>query len=309
MRLRRLVEVPSLVFAIAFVVQLDQVIGTKLRSSSYSIWSGAFIPSKGGIPTVRVLTHGDDGNNGERDGLSVSSIEKLKALVSSKVTPEKLQSWLNKGKPADAAFTRMHLDKTESWLIYSDEFPKWLSYVDDLNAKISTKKTSAISILSAHFGDAALYKMIDGAQYRTRTKDLAAKLERELMQYWVATAKAPDDVFLVMELNNVETNLLKNIKFRAWSKYVDDYNARYPEQEASMIPALRLQRYDDQVLFSMAAAGMNLEATKNVATKLQEQLIHVWLSSRKSPDDALMELGLGQASGKLFEDPLFDKWV
>ncbi|GMF40272.1 unnamed protein product [Phytophthora fragariaefolia] len=309
MRFRRLIKLPILIIAIAFVAQLGEVVDAKRRSSAYSVWASVYTLSESGGPSVRVLRAGDDGNKGERGGLSVPFTEKLKTLASSKVTPEKLQSCLDKGKPADSVFVRMRLDKVESWLIYLDEFPQWLSYVDDLNAKVSTRKNSAMSILSTHFGDAALYKMIEGAQFITRTKDLAAKLEGKLMQHWVATAKDPDDVFRLMELDKIERDLIRNAKFNVWVKYVDDFNARYPEKATTMVPTLRLHRYDDHVLFNMAAAGMKVEATKSAATKLQEQLIYVWLSSRKSPDDALVELGLGQASSKLFENSLFAGWV
>ncbi|GMF30508.1 unnamed protein product [Phytophthora fragariaefolia] len=193
-------------------------------------------------------------------------------------------------------------------MFHCDQLPKWLNYVDDLNKK-STKETSAISILSTHLGDATLYKMIEGAKFYPSTNDIAKTLEVKLWQLWVGTAKAPDDVFRLMEFDNVGMNLLRNAKFNSWSKYVDDFNARYPEKATSMIPTLSLQHYDDRFIFSMAAAGVKVEAIENVATKLREQLIHVWLTSRKSPDDALVELGLGRASSKLFEDSLFADWV
>ncbi|OWY91769.1 RxLR effector protein, partial [Phytophthora megakarya] len=45
-------------------------------------------------------------------GISVSFIESLKsAFMSSKITTEKLEKWTEKGKSADTAFKRFHLDK------------------------------------------------------------------------------------------------------------------------------------------------------------------------------------------------------
>ncbi|GMF47785.1 unnamed protein product [Phytophthora fragariaefolia] len=192
--LRRLIEFSSLFIVIVFDAQLDAVAGSKLRSSVASAWTGVYTPSGNGISTVRALRSGDDGNNGERGGFR----------------------WLDQGKSAVAVFVRMRLDKADSSLIYSAEFPQWLDYVGYLNAKGSTKETSAMSILSSHLGDETLYKMIDEAQFITGTKDLAAHLERKLMQYWVVTAKAPGDAFHFMELNKAERNLLQNTKFNAW---------------------------------------------------------------------------------------------
>ncbi|GMF42872.1 unnamed protein product [Phytophthora fragariaefolia] len=221
MRLRRLIDFPSLILAVAFAAQLDDVAGSKLRSSVASTWTGVYTPSESGISTL--------------------------------ARPRQICGF---------CFVRMRLDKADSSLIYLDEFPQWLSYVDDLNARVSTKETSAMSILSSHLGDAALYKMIEGAQFITKTKDFAAKLEGKLMQHWVATAKDPDDVFRLMELDKIERDLLRNTKFNVWAKYVDDFNARYPETATTMVPTLRLHRYDGRLLFSMAAAGMKVETTK-----------------------------------------------
>ncbi|KAE8966002.1 hypothetical protein PR003_g29689 [Phytophthora rubi] len=150
--------------------------------------------------------------------------------------------------------------------------------------------------------------MIEDAGKITKTKVLAAKLQNQQMQYWITTAKAPDDVFHVMKLDKIERSILSNPKFTAWAKYADDFNAKYPENPALMAPALRTY-YSDDALFKMTDEVISGEGFKSVATKIQDELIHLWLSSRKTPDDALVELGLGKTADTLMESPLFNIWL
>ncbi|KAG2879778.1 hypothetical protein PC117_g26692, partial [Phytophthora cactorum] len=242
----------------------------------------------------------------ERAGLSVPVAEKLKTwFTSSKVTPKRLQSWLNKGKSAETVFTRMQLTKAGSWLFYDSQFPTWLQYVDDLNAKTSQKGTSAISALTAQYGDDALYKMIVQAKIISRTKDLATKLQADQAQHWVAIRKDPDEVFHLFKLDKVKRNILSNPEFTAWVKYVDDVSTKHPEEPVSMIPALR-KYFNDDTLLELTATAKRTEETKSIANKVEDDLLQVWLGSRKTPDEALVELGLCRTTNGILESPLFN---
>ncbi|KAE9045311.1 hypothetical protein PR002_g2282 [Phytophthora rubi] len=163
----------------------------------------------------------------------------------------------------------MRLDKEKYWLLYLPQFTDWLRYVDDLSAKNPTKGTSAFSTLTSHYGDAALYKMIEEAAKFAGTKDLATKLQKELMQHWIATAKSPDDVFHAMNLDKAKQNILSNPEFTAWAKYVDDFNAKYPENPALMAPVLS-KYYSDGTLIEMVAVAISGGVSKRVATKIQD---------------------------------------
>ncbi|KAE9359091.1 hypothetical protein PR003_g953 [Phytophthora rubi] len=254
--------------------------GTSVTGPTLPTWTGVHTASESDISATRFLRTSAavdddddviDGGGEERAGLSVPITEKAKMLFSSsKVTPERLQKWLAEGKPAATVFARMRLDKEKYWLLYLPQFTDWLRYVDDLSAKNPTKGTSAFSTLTSHYGDAALYKMIEEAAKFAGTKDLATKLQKELMQHWIATAKSPDDVFHAMNLDKAKQNILSNPEFTAWAKYVDDFNAKYPENPALMAPVL---------------------------------------SNRKTPDDALVELGLGRTVDTLMGSPLFNTWL
>ncbi|KAE9190788.1 hypothetical protein PF004_g21798 [Phytophthora fragariae] len=302
---------------LAFVAPIDAetlVTGSILPVSNYSVHtaSGTSISTTRSLRTSAVVDDDDDavdGGGDERTGLSIPFAEKAKTFFSpSKVSLKSLQKWLNEGKPADAAFTRLRLDKTEDWLLFHPQFTAWLKYVDDLSAKNPTMGTSAFSTLTAYSGDAALYKMIEDAAKVEGTYALATKLKKELMQHWITTAKASGDVFHAVNLDKVTYDILSNPKFTAWTKYVEDLNAKYPENPALMAPALR-KYYSDEALLKMTDEVISGRGSKSVATKIQDELSQLWLSSRKTPDDASVELGLGRTVDTLMESPLFNIWL
>ncbi|KAE8907035.1 hypothetical protein PF002_g18080 [Phytophthora fragariae] len=157
--------------------------------------------------------------------------------------------------------------------------------------------------------------MIEAGAKNWKTEDLATKLQTQQVQHWLTTAIDPDDVFRIMTLDKVKKDILSNPAFSAWAKYAGDFNAKYPEQPTSMIPTL-LNHYSDAALFILTETAKNVKETKSIATKLHEQLVHVWLKSRKTPDDTLVDLGLGTKKTKntdyekpldiLLEKPLFN---
>ncbi|KAJ8518027.1 hypothetical protein ON010_g18255 [Phytophthora cinnamomi] len=125
-----------------------------------------------------------DDDNAEKAGLSVSGVENMKSwFTSSKSLSEQLQTWLSKMESADDVFSHMKLRKAENLLFNHHQFSLWLKCVDDLSAKTLTKGTSAISTLTAQYGDDGLYKMVEEDMETPKTKNLAAKLQAGQMQH------------------------------------------------------------------------------------------------------------------------------
>ncbi|EGZ13675.1 hypothetical protein PHYSODRAFT_265395 [Phytophthora sojae] len=232
-----------------------------------------------------------------------------------KPTQAQLQKLLINGESADDVFTRMKPNKAGNLLLHDEEFARWLTYADDLKIKHPAIKTSAILTLTAHYGDDGLYKLIEAGLKNEGTETVATKLKTELMKHWVATAKVPDKVFHIMKLDKVETDILSNPEFINWARYVDDFNAKYHKQSTSMVPTV-LNYYSDDVIFKMTEAAKSVEETKAIATKLQEELVQAWLKSKKTPDEALVDFGLGKKTRysknpvePLLERALFNSWV
>ncbi|KUF84530.1 hypothetical protein AM587_10003442 [Phytophthora nicotianae] len=193
--------------------------------------------------------------------------EKLKSwLKSSNITPEKLQKWLNKEKSPDIVFSRMQLTKAGDLLFYNSKFSTWLQYVDDLS-KTSKEEVSAIKTLTARYGDSKLYGMIKSIKRFPEEKSLATRLEEEQMQHWVNLRKDPDEIFQLF-------NLAEN--------------------------------RSDKYLLELVKEAEVRKGSKTVATKVEDDLLEFWLKDGKSPDDALVEVGLGMYRYFHLENPMFD---
>ncbi|POM73220.1 Avirulence protein (Avh) [Phytophthora palmivora] len=255
----------------------------------------------------------DEEDTEEKAGLSVSAVEKAKTmLTTSKLTPDQLQKkltrWLKKGKSVDTVFMRLHLHQDGTWLLYNPRFATWVQYADDLSAKNPTKGISAISTLTTVYGDDELYKIIEAAKRVPRTENLATKLQTELMQHWVTTRKDPDDIFRLFNLDKARKNIFSKPEFTSWVKYVDDLNAKHPEEPTSMFSTLT-KYFSDGVLLKMTEDAKWYERTKGIATKLESDWLQAGLNSRTTPDKVLINLGLGRASDTLLESLLLSMWV
>ncbi|KAG2973179.1 hypothetical protein PC118_g15280 [Phytophthora cactorum] len=176
----------------------------------------------------------------------------------------------------------MHLKYDQSRVFFNPEFSHWLQYVDDL-AKFSKKEVSAIQTLTAKYGDEILYKMIEDA-------------------------KDPDEVFHLFKLDKVRRDILSNSDFTDWVKYVDDLNAKHPEEPKFVVRSLRKYFADDYIL-TMTQSAKSVEGTRGIATKVEDDLLRVWLYSQKTPDDALGAIGHGELMYTLLESPLWGIWA
>ncbi|KAF1788665.1 hypothetical protein GQ600_12410 [Phytophthora cactorum] len=164
--------------------QLTVLIRRTLPSASSS--EGFRIASDATITGTRLLrcNSAGDASDETRAGLSVPDTEKLKSwFTSSEVTPERLQSWLNKGNllygvHAHAPEEGRPLD------VASPPVQYLASICRQLNARTSPKSTSAISTLTRQFGADELYGMIESAKFIPEIKNLATRLETDQVQYW-----------------------------------------------------------------------------------------------------------------------------
>eukprot|EP00644_Phytophthora_capsici_P004518 jgi/Phyca11/110854/e_gw1.19.467.1 len=254
--------------------------------------------------SLRTRDVGDsDDEERAKGGISVPISEKLAAVFkSSKVSDENLKEWLDKGISADIVFYRMKLRKAHTWIFSHPQFQKWVQYADDLSATTSGKGTSAISTLTAQFGDDELYQILKFAKMQSASDELASKLQAEQVKYWVRIGKDPDEVFKIYNLNDAGGHLLRNPQFSAWTQYVDDLNTKH-EGAISIIPTLR-KYYSDADLFKMAETAEGIYESKSMALKLENAFVQFWINDKQTPAKILAELRL-EATAKTLEDSLF----
>eukprot|EP00644_Phytophthora_capsici_P011620 jgi/Phyca11/552887/estExt2_Genewise1Plus.C_PHYCAscaffold_500015 len=237
-------------------------------------------------------------------GIPVSATDKLaKFLKPSKVTDKQLQEWLRNGKTAESVFYRMNLNNPSTKYLFEDlQFTRWLKYADDLSA--SGKGASAISVLSAKYGDEILYLMIDRAM-QEQSKALGIRLQADQLAHWVKVRKDPDEVFKLYDLNYAGRGILSNSQFNAWTKYVDDLSAKNEGAFVSIIPTLR-KYYSDDNLIKIALAAKEVDETEAMGMKLEDAFVQFWIHRKETPDNVLVDLGLKKSTKTLLKNPLLN---
>ncbi|POM57884.1 Avirulence protein (Avh) [Phytophthora palmivora] len=111
------------------IVQIEASIATSRLQFNFPECARFDSTSDTDVPATRFLriSSTGDGSEEERAGPSVPIFESVKTMFSSsKITPEKLQSWFGKRKSADIMFKRLHLHQTGRSLFSNRHFTVWV---------------------------------------------------------------------------------------------------------------------------------------------------------------------------------------
>ncbi|KAH7487767.1 hypothetical protein KRP22_013538 [Phytophthora ramorum] len=236
------------------------------------------------IPYQRFLrTQRSGDNDGEERGFDVS---KLQTWLLPKGFQQKLEGWLQKGKPAKEVFDGLQLTKFGDELLVNPTFIAWVKYVDDLSAKYPGKAASTIPTLAAEYGDEALFKMLEAAMKVPSTQSLATKLRADQIEHWAVIGKPPGGVLKIFAAE--KTASTKSI-FADWVKYVDNFNVKHPDKQisqTSMLSTLTTQ-YGDEALLTILEAAKQAPGAYRLATKLRADQIEHWAVIGKPPGGVL----------------------
>eukprot|EP00644_Phytophthora_capsici_P018590 jgi/Phyca11/127991/e_gw1.73.91.1 len=147
--------------------------------------------------------------------------------------------------------------------------------------------------------------MIGWAKKESSTKALGTRLQTEQLEHWVKVGKDPEEVFKLYDLNYAGWRFLSNSQFSAWTKYVDELNAKNEGAFVSIIPTLR-KYFSDDDLFKIALAAKGSGETEAMGTKLEDAFVQFWIHRKETPDNVMVELGLKQSTKTLLESPLLN---
>ncbi|KAI9990814.1 hypothetical protein PInf_018418 [Phytophthora infestans] len=150
--------------------------------------------------------------------------------------------------------------------------------------------------------------MIIAAQKNPETRVLATDLQTRQLQYWLDNKMAPADVFKLLELNKAGDNLLENPLATAWLSYATSFKKKTMSKVDERIPILTTH-YGDEALSTILIRAMKTPSTANVAGKLHNEQIQLWLDAGKSPSSVFQYLALDKAGDKLLETPQFATWL
>ncbi|KAL4117374.1 hypothetical protein PRIC2_011365 [Phytophthora ramorum] len=256
---------------------------------------------------LRTQHSGD--NDGEERGFDVSKLKKFQTWLLPKTSLEKLDDWLEKGKPAKEVFDRLQLTKFGDKLLDNPAFIAWVKYADDLSAKYPGKAASTIPTLTAEYGDEALFKMLEAAMKAPSTQSLATKLRADQIEHWAVIGKPPGSVLKIFA---AEKTASTKSTFADWVKYVDNFNVKHPDEQisqTSMLSTLATQ-YGDEALFKLLQKAKRIPSTGTIAIKLQAEQIQSLQNRNKHPLDVFAILGLHEVkSNEVFSSPILQTWL
>ncbi|OWY93666.1 RxLR effector protein, partial [Phytophthora megakarya] len=224
-------------------------------------------------------------------------VDKVKSVFT-KGTPEKLQKWLQQEKSVDTVYKNLHLNKP-GYPFDNPHFAAWVDYANTLSVKFP--KMSAISTLTKHYGDEMLYRIIQLAKRNERTEKLAIGLESKQMQQWLTNRKDPDDLFRLFQLNDDASKMLENSKFITWTEYVDDLNAKHPDEPTWMYSTITKYFSDEALLKMTSIQKLSGEKSKAMATKVENDWFQANLQNQRTPYEVFQGLGFGKTTDQLLD--------
>ncbi|KAG3122129.1 hypothetical protein PI126_g24269, partial [Phytophthora idaei] len=253
-----------------------------------------------------------DKNNTER-GINLDAIPVLTKLTVNIPIVDKtrlqLWLWLTFRTSADDVFKKMKLTSVEGNLLADSTFLFWLKYVDDLNQKNPREAKSAVSVLASRYGDNQLSTMLNAAMKEQHTKALAIVLQTQRLEDWKLRNIPPLDVFEALQFK--KHDILMNPALTSWFKYLDDFNVRNPTEKLPLMKTLSLG-LGNRALAEVLEAGVNAGRTKEISTKLKNQLFAEWETKKFSPDIIFGAVGLKHihdATRPILSDPVLNFWV
>ncbi|GMF22986.1 unnamed protein product [Phytophthora lilii] len=100
---------------------------------------------------------------------------------------------------------------------------------------------------------------------------------------------------------------LVNPRFNAWVKYVDQFNAKFPDKKIHMI-GLLTKTYGDEALSKTLEMAMNVKSTSKIAKRLRNEQLQTWKADGKSADEIFTLLGLDKVGNDLLITPQLNTW-
>ncbi|ETO66921.1 hypothetical protein F444_16015 [Phytophthora nicotianae P1976] len=228
--------------------------------------------------------------------------------MAQRMEDELFKGWITNLKTPDVVFMYLKLNKAGEKVFENPLWSMYTKYLDHFNKVVPMKQTTMISAFARNYDKEALAKILIAAKKDLRTERLASKLYTEQIQRWLTTKDPPDQIFKALKLDEVTDDIFTSPLFNTWSTYLDDFNAKFPDEKVSMIDTYRTNS-DDAFLAKMFVNAKEIPAMEQLATKLQADQLQRWLANRDTPDDIFRALKLNAAVDDVLANPLLNTWA
>ncbi|ETO85872.1 hypothetical protein F444_00539 [Phytophthora nicotianae P1976] len=228
--------------------------------------------------------------------------------MAQRMEDELFKGWITNLKTPDVVFMYLTLNKAGEKVFENPLWSMYTKYLDHFNKVVPMNQTTMISAFARNYDKEALAKILIAAKKDLRTERLASKLYIEQIQRWLTTKDPPDQIFKALKLDEVTDDIFTSPLFNTWSTYLDDFNAKFPDEKVSMIDTFRTNS-DDAFLAKMFVNAKEIPAMEQLATKLQADQLQRWLANRDTPDDIFRALKLNAAVDDVLANPLLNTWA
>ncbi|POM61384.1 hypothetical protein PHPALM_29608 [Phytophthora palmivora] len=217
-----------------------------------------------------------------------------------KIQTSKIQGYVASNKSPYDVFKLLGIDDVGDHVLGTSVFQSWLRYVKDFNKRNPMHKESWYEPLRVGYDWFGVERIIEQALQNPRTVNISKMVENARLQDWLNWKHSPEKAFHFLHLEKAGEQTLASPKFKTWSKYLNDFNKRYPDQKTTMLNGLRAN-YIDRLLLPMLKAAKNDPSTEKLASNLQNALINKWLVDKKKPEDLYRMLDGVETSDELIE--------
>ncbi|POM59774.1 Secreted RxLR effector peptide protein [Phytophthora palmivora] len=218
-----------------------------------------------------------------------------KAALIRTLRKDQLTRWHNKGNSVGDVIKLLRIPNEDFHMAYSLK----LEVLDDYIKLVKGKKydqTSLVKALNKAFGgEDKVLALLLTAKNREFTANL---LENSLLSKWLSENKSPTTVLQLLKLDrDVDVAFIAD-NLNKIAKYVDDFNLKNPNAEnKKSLLHLYLKSFGNSAVANKLASAMNDPDTRNLAEKLQTQLLQVWRSNRVTVDNAVRILDIPTSQG------------
>ncbi|GMF27843.1 unnamed protein product [Phytophthora fragariaefolia] len=95
-------------------------------------------------------------------------------------------------------------------------------------------------------------------------------------------------------LDDVLTNPVLNV----WSRYLDEFNTKFPRDKVLMIDTFRVS-FGDEALLHFLIKAKETPSTQKIASNMETSLLNKWILERINPDDVSQMIKAGTATNKV----------
>ncbi|KAI9980894.1 hypothetical protein PInf_010239 [Phytophthora infestans] len=214
-----------------------------------------------------------------------------------KLQAEQIKRLLNSNRSPEYVFEAFNLHETGDNLLSTPMFKTWFNYLESFNKK-NTDKETLLAPIHRYYHDHGVAKIVAEGMKNPSTVELSKQLQIQRYKRWLHAERPPRDAFntFILEkpgadviirynerldgklyqvrLNKVSDGLLSSPEFQLWSKYLDDWNTKYPDQKQSMAKIFQAL-FTEDALAKMIMAARNNPSTQKIASLLENAFAKV----------------------------------